>query len=350
MPNPRRYAQAFYKTRQELKGITAAGLDDMSRLVANLRAEVTEQLSKYSPADPEAPFTTRLLPDLTKSIEESLGAYQDSAGGLLDDGMARSFDLGSKDMARAVAAGNVDVGMFQPSVSRELLTALSQKTDDVFSEVFSDLGKDIMEQIQRGAVGMQPASTTISRIARLIANSEEFEKNLRTRIGFDAQAEAIVRTETQRAFSVAHQAASEGFAGVIPGLKKVWVASGNGRQTHEDAEDRYSVGGTEGPIPVDAFFEVEDDSRTGESEFFTFSGKGGQRVARTSMYPRSGVSIWDKMLFPRDPSASAGNVCNCGCSTTEIIPGLEEAGEMEDEDLQESVIHEKHCVGNWKEN
>ena len=335
MPNAKKYAAQFYATKRELQSVTADGAKRMAEIIAELRGDITDKLKSHSPGDPDAPFTTRILPSLTKSINESLDSYLTDAGDVLNSGMGGAFELGAGDLLKAVEVGDIEIGTFAPSVSKELLVALSNASGDVLSEITSDLGESIITQIKLNAAGLQPASYAIQRISRMIADSDEVENNLRKRIGFDAQANAIVRTEVQRAFSVAHHASATEFSKVIPGLKKVWIASGNGRRTHEEAEDRYSVGGSEGPIPVESFFEVEDDSMTGESEFFTFSGRGGQRVARTMMHPRSGVSHWEKLLFPRDPEGSPGSTINCSCSVLELVPGLEEAGDVEEEDVSD---------------
>ena len=61
----------------------------------------------------------------------------------------------------------------------------------------------------------------------------------------------------------------------------------------------------------------------------TLGGKvrpaAGKTVARVGTYTRRGGLITDRMLFPRDPSASAGNVIQCRCVIIDIVPELEES-------------------------
>ena len=98
---------------------------------------------------------------------------------------------------------------------------------------------------------------------------------------------------------------------------------------HRNAESKYKEGGSIGPIPIKSKFVVVDHSRTGRTDFLTLGGKvqpgGGKRVVKVGTYTRRGGLITDNMLFPRDPSASAGNVIQCRCVVIDIVPELEES-------------------------
>jgi len=96
--------------------------------------------------------------------------------------------------------------------------------------------------------------------------------------------ENIARTETMRASNYgAHTLYKEWQIGY-----KEWLAVGDQRtrDTHLDAWKRYSEGGDPGPIPIDQPFSV------------------------------GGIS----MMYPGDPSAPAGEVCNCRCTELPYNP------------------------------
>ena len=312
-----KFVKAFQNSRDSLLKLGDATARGIDRLVVELRGDIAARLADFNPAEP---FASRVLPEIDRSIRDSLDALRRRGGAAVTEAMGEAFSLGGGATAGAFRAAGAQLAV--PSVSPEILSSLTGTFENVFTEVTDGLADRIMREVRRSATGLQPASRTISRITDLLKTSEEVKKGLRRRVRFSFQAEEIARTEIGRVYSNAQQAASEQLADSIPKLKKRWLTSPrNTRREHKEAEETYAPGGAKGPIPVKARFRVTDRSRTGRAEFLTVSG----RVVRVKSYSRKGRPVTDMMLFPRDPSASPGNVVGCTCSVLEVVPELDEA-------------------------
>ena len=95
------------------------------------------------------------------------------------------------------------------------------------------------------------------------------------------QAERIVRTEMNQAFSIAARVRGNEIAADVPGMLHYWRSARDGRvrDTHATADSRYRPGGSPGPIPWNKPFSVGGTS----------------------------------MRNPHDPRGGAANNVNCRC-------------------------------------
>ena len=310
------YARQYANARQQLNGLTAAGTDQIARLLRELSDDISAGLATF--ASPSDPFLERLLPSITSEIQDSIDILVRGASAEMGQSLTSAFTIGGRVTANAL--NTVGLGIAFPSVTPELLAASSAATGGIFADFGTRLADDILLQIRTSAVGLQPSSGAIRRIVDILETGGAGE-----RINFAAQGEAIVRTELGGIYSSAQQDAAEQIATTIPGLRKSWVTTLRKRRGHREAEAAYAPGGAIGPIPISARFRVTDYSRTGPAEFLTRrTAGGGQKVTKVSTYQRRGRLIVDDMLFPLDPSASAGNRISCTCLTIEVVPGLEE--------------------------
>ncbi len=313
-----RFARQYAAAVRDLNRLSAAGARRIESLLRDLREDIVAQLTAATVSS-AAPIELAALEDLAARVRESMTFLTREATAETTARLAEAFELGGGVTAGALSAAT-RVTFVSPFASPELLAALSGATGDIFDALSTQLGDRIIREIRRSALGLEPASAAIPRIADILRPVRG-----RRRIGVGFQAEAIVRTEVGRAYSVAQQASSEAIAETIPGLKKRWVTTLGKRRGHRDAERRYAEGGETGPIPVSARFEVTEFSRTGRTTFFT---KRGIVVPAPDGISRIGRPITDRMSHPRDPSASAANVVQCTCIVMEVIPDLEQAGEM----------------------
>ena len=328
-----RFVRSYDRARRESFRLSEEGARNVVTLSNELRAEMTARLRRASPLDSRAPFSVRIVPGISAELDETLAELERRFDDTINTQLSSSFDLGSRVTAGAFGEAGVSVAF--PSISPELLTTISTRSLDVLRLLTTNLRDKITNELNNSAAGLQSASQATNKIERLLRTSRVVAGR-RRRIGFGSQAEAIVRTETQRAYSVAQQAASEQIAETIPELKKRWVTSLRERRGHREAEGRYAPGGSIGPIPVKQRFEIFDFSRTGTTRFITIGGRAspprgttiaGQRVLRVPLARRRGRVIVDRMLHPRDPAASAGNVIQCSCISIEVVPDLEKAME-----------------------
>jgi len=325
-----KFVKSFADSRKSLFSLSDQAVINLMSLMKDFREDSLERLRFDRPSDPRAPFNVRILPDLERSLNSSLNTLKQRSNQEFSDKLDLGFDLGQGVTARAMVAANVPVAF--PQIAPSVLAGLSRDAVNVYSEMFDDLGIAITNQVNRSVAGLQSSSQAMRRINRLLRTSPEVRAGQRKRVKFAFQAEEIVRTEMGRVFSSAQQSASEQLADSIPGLKKRWIPVGDGRvrRGHGEAGSIYAPGGEIGPIPIKQKFRITDYSRTGSTNFMTLGGSaspkgftGGLSVIKVETYQRRGRLIVDKMLFPRDPSASAGNVIQCRCVTMDVIPNLE---------------------------
>jgi len=325
-----KFVQSFDDSRKSLFKLSDAAVLNIIDLMNDFRIDAIERLRFDRPSDPRAPFDVRILPELQVSLNASLDTLRKRSGQEIDEKLGLGFDLGQGVTANALTAAGISFS--GPQIAPSVLATLSRDTINIYSEMFDDLGTAITTQVSRSVAGLQSSGQAMSKINRLLRTSIEVRAGLRRRVKFAFQAEAIARTEIARAFSSAQQAASEQLSDSIPGLKKRWLPVGDGRvrRGHAEAGQIYGVGGSIGPIPIKSRFKIIDYSRTGTSTFLTLGGSaspkgftGGQVVVPVNRFVRRGVLITDRMLFPRDPIASAGNVVQCRCVVIDVVPDLE---------------------------
>jgi hypothetical protein len=310
------YARQYRDSRRQLNGLTAAGTDQIARLLRELSADIGGRLATF--ASPSDPFVDRLLPAIASDIQSSIDVLVRGASAEMGTALTSAFTIGGRVTANAL--NSVGLGVAFPSITPELLVSASAATGGIFADFGTRLSDDILATIRRSTIAIRPSSMAIRDVIDLLKTGGAGE-----RINFAAQGEAIVRTELGGIYSNAQQAAAEQIANTIPGLRKRWITTLKKRRGHREAEAAYAPGGSIGPILINQRFRVTDYSRTGPAEFLTRStAGGGKKVAKVATYQRRGRLIVDKMLFPLDPSASAGNRVNCTCLTIEVVPGLEE--------------------------
>jgi uncharacterized protein with gpF-like domain len=216
------------------------------------------------------------------------------------------------------------LAIFQPHY-RAVLEEFSRRQAQVLNlpkeeTQFERIYRQFMDQV--GAQHVQDVSdTTKKRIQQAIRNSFDQElalpataQAIRDSVGGaigQYRSRLIARTETHAAAGFANFAIAKDAD--IPGMLKRWVSANDNRTRPHHAE----MNGTE--IPLDQDFEV----------------------------PYKGIPY--KMAYPGDPRGGPGNVCNCRCVLSMVIPDeIEEAPEQPwgDASKDETVFHEQ----SWGEN
>lgn len=165
--------------------------------------------------------------------------------------------------------------------SSALLAAVNDVTTDQIRGVWSELGTRLKATVRRAALGTvlpmeaQQAITTAIRDPKVFGTAAH-------------RAEAIVRTELNRTYSLAaDRRLQEANARLGGRLRKVWIVSVDARtrESHVEAGRRYAPGGNPGPIPIDEAFEVGDA----------------------------------RLMMPQDPSGPASEVIQCRCTMAPFI-------------------------------
>lgn len=319
-PAAARMLLAYDRVRDRLLRLTGSSARDMNRLIRDLREEIAARMVMFTGLASD-PFTVAILPGLTEEIQLALNDFTQAAGNQITESLEGAAGLGGGVTSTALNAAGLPA--FAPVVAPDLLAAAAAASTGLVTDITAALGTQIAPILQQSVLGLLPSSAAINNITDLLAVRADIVPGFRPRIGFGFQAEAIVRTEMGRIFSAAQQASSEEISRSVPDLRKRWVTTLGRRRGHKETERRYAPGGEIGPIPIKRRFQVRDFSRVGLNTqgFWTRLG----RVYKGKRRARQGRIRTDRMLHPRDPRGSAGNVVNCTCVVLEVLPELERA-------------------------
>ena len=178
--------------------------------------------------------------------------------------------------AMEIATYNLTIS---PSLAQ--VNALLGFSAELITDITDETRNKINEQIRLGALGGKSPRQVMQEITRILGFKG------RTVVGgIAARAETIARTEINRAYNVAAQSQAEASLVDVPGMKKRWISTADGRtrETHLNAHIRYAAN----PIPVDEAFQV------GSSE----------------------------LMQPLDPGGAASETINCRCSMELVTPTI----------------------------
>lgn len=314
-----KFVNSYGASRAALESVTEEAARNILKLLEKFRKEIIDRLVYESPDDPNAPFDVRALPNILRSIEEAIEILRSRGLKVIEKKLDQSFDLGQDAAIRAI---RTQLGRtYTPFISPSLLLTLGRTPAYIYTEMTQRLANAVENEVRKSMAGFQNHIQTVHKIATIIGSSDEAKEGFRGRTSYVNQAQEIIRTETGRAYSSAHQAVSQDATKLIPDMQKMWFASDGARRGHLEAEQAYKPGGKFGPIPVNDRFEVVDYSRTGTTEFLTTrAASGAQRVVHVRPYQRQGTLITDHLLFPRDPEGSPGNVIRCRCEVLNVFP------------------------------
>ena len=157
-------------------------------------------------------------------------------------------------------------------VSSQLLQAVIDVTTDQTRAVWSELGTRLKGAVRRATLGITDPADAVKEVAKLIRDKKTFASAM-------ARADTIIRTEMNRSFSLgAWKEMQRSGEAMGTSLRKAWLTAGDSRvrDAHVEAGNRYDQ---KGAIPIDEPFVVDGE----------------------------------ELMFPLDPSGSAGNTINCRC-------------------------------------
>lgn len=259
--------------RRRLTAIQRDTAAELTRLLKLAEADVLARLAA-TPSE----FDAFVLPALQRSIRQAMAEFSTRGATTLNAGAGGSWqaglDLVEKPLEAGLALGggpSIRLSGVLPAVDTRVLSALRSFMTDRIADIGVTVANRINSELGLAAIGAQTPSQAAGKIAGIL------ETGGRTR------ALTIVRTELGRAFSVAGQARFEQAAEVLPGLKKQWRRSGklHSRPDHDIADGQTQA-------VMDPFL------------------VGGERL-----------------MFPRDPAASAKQTINCGCTSLPLMESWE---------------------------
>lgn len=263
MPTPAEeaFAARVAELLAEVETLTSEGLERIAKLVEETRREIASQLAAVDPASFTAAHLKTLRSRLRAAIASLVDDYGDAVDDLLEQGAALGAELGG------LAAGGAEV-----AVPRGLLAVLQNYSATLVKDLGAYARKRVDVVISQATLGSLTPHQAIRRIAGELPARSVFRS-------LTSRAEAIVRTEVNRAFSVAAQARMTEVAEGAPGLKKKWLTAGDTRVRR------------------------------------THAAVGGTIVLATEPFSVNGYAA----MYPRDPVLPAKETVNCRCHAIPVV-------------------------------
>lgn len=233
---------------------------EILRQLETARRTIAQQLSDVTDG-----LARLRLQALQTQIATAMKAFRTAAETSASLGADRAHNAGV-DMVRApLAAGGLE---FTPRIDPRALSALKVSLTHLIGDVSTSVINRVNTQLAQVVIGTQPASSAIGEVQRLLGSAR-------------GRAKTIVYTELGRIYSAANQASMSDAAERLPGLRKRWIKSGK----RHPRPDHVAAHGQLQPI----------------NQPFVITG--------------------EKLMFPRDPNASAAQTINCGCLSIPVTDG-----------------------------
>lgn len=266
--SPREREKVFRRARLDVLKLRTQILRDTAGEITQLLKTALDDIRVLLASQP-TDYERWYLPQLRREIELAMDKFERGASAAVSTGMRDGWSAGQRLVDAPIEAGGVRISAVLPELDTRQLTAMRTFMVDRIGDISTTTAKRIAGQLGLVTIGAQSPSDAIGAIEDMID-------------GGRARAMTIVRTEVGRAFSVASNERLEQAAEKLPKLQKQWRRSGKiHSRFHHDSIDG----------------QIRD-----VDEPFTLG---------------NGVHI----MFPRDPSAPAGETINCGC---ESLPYMEE--------------------------
>lgn len=281
-PDLRAYARKLDAIARSVDRLEAEQVRGAMRMLADLRWRLLDALAAIPP-QADGTYSATVRRALLDSVQAQMVAYGQRYSTFTLEGLERAWMAGAQAMPEAFEAAGLE-SFFTPDLSRAQIDVASQFTTDLIRNLTTQIRERITREITLAVLGGKPAFQVMQEIARVLRTVPGRE-GMGT---FAYQAERIVRTEMNRAYSLANEARQQQVAATVPDMRKYWVDAEDARvrPAHAEAGSRYRPGGDPGPIPVKDAFSV-----------------GGER-----------------MRYPHDPLASAKNTIFCRCRVVLFHP------------------------------
>lgn len=263
----RQRLEAFTKSRRhELRRCNAAqrkALEEARRILKEAEKAIRKTLDGQ-PTEWQSHHLARLQGEVTRALREAGQALEEvtaSQSGRMYQLGLDLVDCPLKAAGVKLGAAGVKAGAVAPQVHVTQLAAMRHTTTDKMG-LLKGTTRRINDQLSLVITGAQQPGQAVTAIQNLLN-------------GDRARALNVLRTELNTAYAAASQERMDTARVMLPGLKKQWRKSGKrfGRREHILADGQVR--------DIDQPFDV-----------------GGE-----------------KLMFPRDPKASAKNRVNCGCQS-----------------------------------
>jgi hypothetical protein len=265
-----------------LEDTTAA---EIQRAVRDFQQQITANIGTAGSGE------AMRLRELDQNLQRYVDDFQRRAMIAIRNSKTGALDFGAASVTAPLRAAGIEGVFNAPSLS-QLNTAVDY-TADLIRQIGDSMRDQISAQLRAAIVGVKSPVEVMQRITYILGTENQAGRYV-TRPdvarGISARAEAVARTELQRAFNLSSYAQQQRVAETVPGLMKSWMATADRRtrESHIRAHLEYHAH----PIPVNQPFVLKDTRGT------------------------------DELMYPGDPTADPRFTINCRCRPITVHPAI----------------------------
>lgn len=261
---------------------------DILRFLNDTRQQITAQL--VTAGTPASQFQ---LQQLRQNIDRLIAEFEQKANARLRAAFDDAYNLGGLSAVEPLRKLGFESVFFSPSKAQ--INILQAFTADLVKDITEDARKLINRNVRMAALGQISPFDAMRGIT-----GEMGQERGQVVGGVSARAETVIRTEMQRVFNLSNFSQQQLTAERIPGLKKRWIATGDGRTRRGHLEVHLKT--KDNPIPANEKFIVRN-----------------WRYSKGVWHPPRETT---ELMYPGDPSGPGWAVINCRCSMATIHPAI----------------------------
>ncbi len=265
------FARARAAIAREQTGLMTGTRDEIFRLLKAAQAAIAEQLAAQ-PTD----YQRWSLPQLSAEIRRVMDELGRAAGSRVSSATLDAWKLGERAIDEPLERAGVRIASSLPHIDTVQLGAIRAFMVERIKNITLDAANRISAELGLVVIGARSPSEAIGAVREILGERSR------------DRARTIVRTELGGLYeTAAHERRLEA-AKILPGLKKQWRRSGKLHpRLHHDLAD--------GQIQ-----EVDKP--------FKLTPFGKPRI---------------ELMYPKDPTAPAGERINCGCTAISYMASWE---------------------------
>lgn len=228
-------------------------------------------------------FRSFQLGQVLAEIDRYVAAGKAGAQRAAASAATKAFGLGADavDAALKAAGARVSIPDGLYGISSHLLSSVIDMTTDQTRAVWSELGRRLKTQVRQASFGITDPFAAMVAVAKKISDPKTFGTAMN-------RAEAIIRTEVGRTFSVSQH------------------------RRNVESHERLKVIG----MAVFKYWQYTHDTRTREDHIR--AGKD-YSVSKAIPYDEPFIVGGEELMFPLDPNGSAGQTINCRCNAQSVV-------------------------------
>ncbi|MBK8184282.1 MAG: hypothetical protein IPK63_15945 [Candidatus Competibacteraceae bacterium] len=269
----RAYAASMNRVIKRFETMEDATVKQMVAFLEQYRRDIIGYMSSV-PDD--SYFASFALGEIKANIENQTETLRQQLVTMQNGALQTAVADGVEMVVAPLMAASIEGAFFRSNVAQ--INVLMDYSADLIKGLAGDVIKAISSEIGRVGLGALTPYQAMQKVTDILG----IQGGRKIAGGIAARAETIVRTETNRAFSVATQSQMETSLQEFPELQKAWMSTGDFRTRNAHLSAHGQIVGVNDKFSV-----------------------GGEELA-----------------FPRDPAGSAKNTINCRCRHYTVHPEI----------------------------